>query len=166
MLVKLMPDYVKEHWDFLSLCVLYSLPEFAPRDEKLKARLFKSCMDGSLEMWTYTKEDDAGNPVLHIVGTTMIQGDPTIGNRDLLIYTFYLLNECPEEYWQDALGGLIKYAYAQQCNFVTAYTKRPRIVNFLRKMPHIGEISYFTLPVAKAIEGAKQPSIPDKGGSS
>lgn len=143
----LMPkEEVRKHWEFIYPCIHLSLPEFVPQDEKLKARLYAEVMEERLGVWVYISEMESENPTLHVVATTIIQEDPLIGNRDLLVYTFFKFTHTPEEYWQDGLARLLRYAKEIGCRNITAYTKKKTIADFLSKLRGIDCYRYFALP--------------------
>lgn len=147
MMVLLPKEQVKAHWEYIYPCILVSLPEFAPKDEKLKARLYKYAMEGILDVWAFIDDVNSDTPQIKVIATTMIQGDPVIGNRDLLVYTFFKFHKASEEEWQTGFAELVRYAKLNECLYVTAYTNKQKIIDMLDKVRGMQKTTYLSFPV-------------------
>lgn len=146
MMVLMPKEEVRKHWEFIFPCIYLALPEFAPKDEKVKARLFSEVMNDKLGVWAYISEASSENPKLHVIATTMVQGDAAIGNKDLLVYTFFKFNHTPDEYWQDGFATLLRYAKELGCGNITAYTRKKTMIEFGLSLRGGTCYHYFAIP--------------------
>jgi hypothetical protein len=132
-LIKFLPAQVAQAWNELSEYILFALPPTAKPNISRK-KLLESVNDGRLTFWVMT-EVRHGQPVkkLGVISTTLLT-DPVLGVRNLLIYSLATMANMPEEAWIEGLQALQKYAKANCCSAILAYSEVPQIISIVEKL--------------------------------
>jgi hypothetical protein len=115
-------------WDFIRPCILGALPPTVFETETVAANILKSLLLEELQCWFLYRRED-GKPVIYAVATTCIDSDSISGNRNLLLYSLYGLQQpIGESVWTVGLTGLLKYKDRMLCQNLIAYTDQEDVV--------------------------------------
>ena len=127
MLNKLLPNQISAYWDSLK----HGLEQSCPSDSFVDGESLNKClialMSGNLQAWFATTRVD--NKIeYHGNLITKILTDDITGRKSLLLVSLYLFKQAPQEIWIDAFETLRKFAVANDCKKITAYTTNPAVL--------------------------------------
>lgn len=144
MLVRLEPDQIVKQWPKLREGVRMGLPPTAVNDDDRMANVLSSLLSGRAQMWGIYQDSNLAGGVV-----TMVLVDETAGNRTLLIYCFFGYAPIARQSWQDSMMTLKKFAEAQGCEKMGAFTTHKGIVELLkRRIDGVTEQMYIDIPVS------------------
>jgi len=133
MLLRLTPDQVAYAWDGLKEPIRQTLlPHLSVTDEALN-NILAGITQGVSQVWVLTDEVDGKNRV-YAVGVTTFSVEGATGDKNLLIYSLYGFRFVPEKLWMEGLEGLKRFAKANGCGKLIAFTVVDRIVTIARSL--------------------------------
>lgn len=133
MLTKLLPDQVSKLWDVIKYAIEQSVPPVAGEQPDKMNRILSSILCGKMDVWaSYVKGNVNKFEGLAVTEFLYNESD---GTKNLLLYSIFGYN--PVEHRKTYLEGLItliKYAKANKCNMLCAYTKESGIVALANRL--------------------------------
>lgn len=130
-LIKLLEDQVAQYWEVIKYAIRQSLPPITyDSDEKLN-NLLEALLLGKLQCWVVSANPEDVKTEALI--TTRISEDEVSRTRSLLIYTLFSFKPLSEEVVNALRDGLLRYAKANKCSRVIAYTKDANVLSIATK---------------------------------
>lgn len=111
-------------WDILKGAIEESLPPDASSRNGRMNSILTAILTGKMECWLSYEKDEEGKVIegLLVILTAIII-DECSGGRYLSLYALAKLSEkVPEEAWAEGYVALMRYAKANQCDFILAHT--------------------------------------------
>lgn len=137
MLLKLLSNQITQYWSLISMTIKASLPPSTSLSVYAETELYKRLLIGVFQCWVGTESDFKPKAI----ALTTIISDPGTGDRSLLIYSLYSFSLVSNSEWSEWLEGLKKFAEAEGCKTISAYSNVPR-ANLIAQNAG-GEISQF-----------------------
>lgn len=133
MLTKLLPDQISKMWDLLRYCIEQSMPVNIEMHPNKMDKLLMSALNGKLEVWAaYRKEED--KVVFEGILVTRFVYDDATDSKNMLIYALYGYEKISEDTYLNGLKTIIKYAHANNCYQIIAYTDRENVVELVNQL--------------------------------
>lgn len=132
MLVKILKSKVAEVWSVIAPMIKLTVPSWSGNDERNLVNILEAMLDGSLVGWFgYTNEEE---PELVGLITTYFTYDIMGGDKSLTIYSLYGLYTIPKDVWMDGFSTIAKYAKANGCKHIIAYTDLNNVKSIAGKL--------------------------------
>lgn len=148
MLTKLIPEQIASYWDIIKEAVEKSLPPKVVEDQDNMNRILESLLLGNAQCWV-SHRYNGNSKVLEVILTTQIIYDSMTNTKSLLIYSIYGYGKSPNSSWIDGLKTLVKYAYANNCVQIIAYSNVEKIKKLVSRLGGDASYSFLTLPIRK-----------------
>lgn len=126
MLLRLLPDDMKNRWEEIKFAIYESLPLHTGERNNLMTDILTSILTEHLTVWvSYQVKDKVS--IIDSIATTMFayELDKT---KNLVIYTLYGYEHIPDESWIEAFDALLKWGTLHQCANLVWYTDNPQIL--------------------------------------
>lgn len=120
MLVKILKSDIPDYWKVLAPMIQIAIPEFYEKEERNMVNILEAMLDGSLIGWFIYSEGE--NPQVLGLVTTHFVFDAIGGNKSLMVYSLYGVNNIPKKVWLDGVRTLTKFARANDCRSISAFT--------------------------------------------
>ena len=131
MLTKLLPDQISKFWPIIRYAVEQSLPPMLGEHPDKTNRLLAACLSGSLEVWaSYIRREE--DVKFEAILVTQILYDDASNMKNLLLYCVYGYTVINEESWAEGYKTISKYAKAQGCSMIVAYSANEHIVELAK----------------------------------
>lgn len=129
-IVKLLPEQVSKYWDVIRAGILSTPSHIATMNSESIRNILKNILIGNVQCWAAIDEKE------EICGfvLTSLADDYVSNERFLNIYDLYLVKPLPREVWTAGIEALKKFAVANKCNKITAYTYYENIANIAKKL--------------------------------
>ena len=134
MLVKLLKTDIPKVWESIAPMIEEAVPIWVNKEEEnTMVKILESLMIGTLTGWLIQSQD--GSELLGM-GTTNIVRDEHSGAKTLIIYTLYSVSPKPvaSEIWVDGFDTIIRYAKAEGCTSIGAFTQESNVVALASSM--------------------------------
>jgi hypothetical protein len=127
----MLPDQIMNYWYEIKPYIEEALPE-DEREGILQVQ--EKILIDRLQCWLLLYEDGETHGAKAVVTTSIITDEFT-GAKRLLIYTISRINQFPIECWDLCYEKLLKYASANGCNRMVAFSEIPYV---LKKAESLG----------------------------
>jgi hypothetical protein len=127
-LVRVIPEKVMEYWYQIRECIVAALPPYIEATEQNFLKIQEQLLIGNLHCWMISD-----GIMVYGVATTRFTVDEISSQKNLLLYTVTLIEEHPEELWSDGLKTLGKFAIANGCRSILAYSSQPSVLHIAKK---------------------------------
>lgn len=118
MLVRLMPEQTAKYWEQIKFAVENSVPPTVRGTMNMNKVLY-SLESGRMVAWASVDE----GKIVAIVTTTIME-DSCTDTKNLLIYSVYgIAEQIGKKNWTDGYETLMKYAKAQGCAQLVAFSR-------------------------------------------
>jgi len=149
MLTKLLPEQVSKFWPIIKYSIEESLPPTVDEHPDKMNRILSSALSGITDVWAlYEKGEEIK---LEAVALTKLIEDDVSGTKSLLIYCLYGYNEVKEDEWEVGLKLLFKYAKANRCSRVVAYSSVPHLINMANKFGADTDYTFISFDLNKIV---------------
>ena len=127
---KLTPAQIAENWDVLREGFFSAMPSNTVGYESVRqtAMLDLAAQDFA-QVWVAL---DQGKPIAYAY--TIFHVDPVVRSKNLLVYAFFTLTRTKVNIWKDGVDTLLKFAKANGCLSVMAFTEEQSVVNMVRSV--------------------------------
>ncbi len=132
MLVKILKSRVSELWRVLAPMIQIAIPDLYQKEERNMVNILEAMLEGSLTGWFIYDEQE--EPQIVGLITTHFVYDAIGGNKSLMIYSLYGVNNMPKEVWFKGIKTLIKFAKANDCISVSALTQLSNVKSIAEKL--------------------------------
>ena len=146
MLVMLLPGQIAEKWDILRYGVEEAVPPTISSSPRVMNNILMSLLDGSAQCWVEYKVEEEKIVVYGFVITTIME-DFLSGVRNLLIYSLFGARPIEDDIWIRGLETMRKYARANGCEKVMAYSNIDRIEEIVKSLGGEIEWKFISFPV-------------------
>ena len=126
MLVLLLPSQISDKWNAIKYAISEAIPPTASESPEVMNNILMSLLNGSSQCWASYQDNGTVKSVDAILVTTIIE-DFVSGTKTLQIYSLYGTKPIDDVSWIEGLATLKKYAKANNCIKVTAYSNVERI---------------------------------------
>lgn len=125
MLVKLLKRDIINHWGMIEESFKH-----APNADQLydnRHKIMETLLIGKADVWCTIREDEIRTVLL----TSMIY-DPITLEKGILLYYTHALKPTEDIDWAEGIVTLKRYAKAEGCTHVVAYSKVPKVIEMAR----------------------------------
>ena len=105
-----------------------------------------SLLEGTAQCWVEYEEENGVNKVYGFLVTTFIS-DIISGTNNLLIYSLFSSRPITDDIWIKGLQTVRKYAKANKCEKIVAYSNVERIVEVVGMLGGNVEWQFISFPV-------------------
>lgn len=146
-LVKLYPEQVARHWEFLSPLIEAALPPISSNGTDRMLSIFESILAGNLDVVQFFQlnEDSSVAARAFAVVAEISNIDGT--GKQLLVYSIYSFDNVTKAEIVEGLKLLTNYAKGQGCDALTAYTNLPGLIAYFRRIGGSSDYSFIRLEV-------------------
>jgi len=148
MITKLLPDQIAKFWPIIKYAVEESLPPTTGDHPDKMNRVLSSMLSGSTKVWVSYKHPD--NKFEAVIVTKFIYDDDS-GTKNLLIYCLYGYEPISQDSWTEGAIALFKYAKANRCSMIVAYTANPLVVEIAKKYGADTSYTIITIDLSKIV---------------
>ncbi len=131
MLLRMLPDQVKDHWDEIKMAIYKSLPVYTGERSSLMNDILVSILTEQITVWVSYQMVDKVTVVDAIATTTFIHNEFS-KTKNLLIYTLYGYSNIPDASWIEGIDALSRYAKSEDCDHLIAYTDNQLMLKHAR----------------------------------
>jgi len=133
MITKLLPDQIAKFWDIIKYAIEESLPPIVTKDSDSMNRILSTLLSGKISCWvSYDKSEEISK--FNAVILTKIIFDDATYTKNLLLYSVYAYAEdqIASKFWMEGFAFMSKYALAQGCDRLIAYTDVPYLIEMAK----------------------------------
>lgn len=132
MLVKILKSKVDKVWSIIAPMIKRAMPNVFGTSDRNMVNVLESMLSGDLTgWWIYDEQDE---PQLLGLVTTHFTYDIHGGDKNLTVYTIYGINNIPKGIWMEGFKTLAKYAEANNCKDIIAYTSLEGVKSIASKL--------------------------------
>lgn len=132
MLLQLRPKDITKHWEGISEAISKSLPPITTASAERMTFILRSLLVEVMQCWVLCKPNVGKDTTdIYAIATTEYAIDPGSGTRNLLIFSLYSLQKIPQELWKDGYETLQKFAKANNCESIIAFTDVPAVIHLV-----------------------------------
>lgn len=124
MLTRLDPEQANEAWDSLKPLLSESLVPTVLPDQEAMWRVLEAILKEKLVIWVSDS----------LVVSTAIIEEFVTGQKNLLIYSFNIVNQTDMKPIAEGLQQVPRYARGYDCNNVVFYADNPKILKLARRL--------------------------------
>ena len=146
MLVMLLPDQIAEKWDLIKRGVEIAVPPTVSSSPRVINNILMGLLEGSAQCWVEYEVESKKNVVYGFVITTIME-DFLSGARNLLLYSLFGAKPLEDAIWVRGLETMRKYAKANGCEKVVAYSNVERIEEVVKSLGGKVEWKFISFPV-------------------
>jgi hypothetical protein len=147
MLIKLSSEQVANYWGFLKMGFKEALPPTVGCVPDRMSNMLTAFLTAKLECWVSVEKGESNNITGYIA--TEILKDEISGTRSLFIYAVYGLHNSKASTWLEGVETLKKYAQANKCHRIIAYSDVPSIISFIEKAGGAVNYRLLDIPILK-----------------
>lgn len=147
-MLKFYPEQVARHWDKIGHAIENSLPPITDSRKSLDRmnRILESILAGKMEVHLFVVHENE-RPIIYAVTTTAIIYPVDSDDKELLLYSVYASRTLGREIIFQGIELFKKYAKAQGCIAVSAYTNNEAIKKFFAMIGGGSSFTYLRLEV-------------------
>ncbi len=127
MLLRMLPDQVKEHWDEIKVAIFESLPIWTGERSSLMNDILVSILTEQMTVWVSYQTHDKIQIIDAIATTTFVYNEFS-KTKNMLIFTLFGYKLIPEKSWIEAVDAGTKYAKAHGCDNIVSYTDNEAVL--------------------------------------
>ena len=131
-LLQLLPDQVMKYWNTIKPCILQALPPYIFITDEVILHLQEKLLLGTLTCWVAI--DALNASTIYGFCTTEFILDPVVESKNLLVYTVSVVNDHPESMWEYCAKILLKYAKANGCEKIIAYSNNEHMLKISERL--------------------------------
>lgn len=132
MINKLLPEQISNLWDIIKYAIEESLPPIVTKNQDSMNRILASLLSGKMSCWiSYTKGEKESK--FDAVILTKIIFDDATYTKNLLLYSVYGYTKMEPRHWMEGFAFMSKYALAQGCDRLIAYTEVPYLIEMAKQ---------------------------------
>ena len=151
MLTLLTIEQVATYWDIIKYGLEQSLPPVVADHPDNLNRVLTSLLSGKSQCWaSYIREEGKG--IFEGILVTRVLFDDVSNTRNLLLYAIYGYTNINKSTWLDGLKTILKYAIAEKCAQIVAYTSAEYLVNLAASFGADTQYTFVSFNVNKAIQ--------------
>jgi len=148
MLTQLLPDQISHFWDIIKYAIEQSLPPITHEHPDKMNRILSSLISGKAQCWASYNKSEKEIKFEGIVVTRFLYDDVS-NTKNLLIYCLYGYQGVNKSSWLHGLRALTKYASANGCKKIIAYTDIPYIINIAQQLNGATSYTFLTFDIDK-----------------
>lgn len=143
----MLPEQVSAFWSIIKYAIEESLPPTVGDHKDKMNRILSSCLSGELEVWAgYDKNEDGSIRFEGIMITTFIY-DVGSNTKSLLMYCVYGYDKVSSETWAQGVAATHKYAKANGCQRIVAYTDIPYMIEKAKSFGADTRYTFISYPI-------------------
>jgi hypothetical protein len=148
MIIRMRPQLISKHWPELRAQLERALPPFTYGDPARMNNMLAELLNGGMQLWVALAERE-GTPGAVYVGVmaTTISEDECSRVRNLLVYALAGVRFMADEIWAAGLAALRKFAAAQGCHRIVAFSDSERVVEQWQRLGGAAQYRFLTLEV-------------------
>lgn len=146
MLIKLLPEQISKHWDFLKEAIERALPPVTGNSNRRMLNILEDMLTEKMHCWVNTNSKSGR---INAIATTQIVVDDISGEMHLLLYSLYGVEPLDKDSWAIAFGTVAKFAESMGCAKVTAYSANPHVVKMAEEFGGDTSYRYISFPLFK-----------------
>lgn len=126
MLIKLLPDQVEKHWDYIAYAVQKGLENVSSVELN---HVLQTIYENKMQVWLSSNKSNVQG-----IALTTLEADPALKRKSFVLYLFYRFSWMDKNDWFDGLDTLKAYAKSIGCDRVIAYTESPEVLKLAQAM--------------------------------
>ncbi len=147
MLVKLLPSQVGYYWDVIAPGIEKGLPPTSYGSDKVMSNILATLLSDNMQCWIITTSPEVnGSSIVGLVITRIVDGGPTL-IKNLEVYCLYAFKPMNNELWKDGFITLRKFAKANDCYRIIAYSDNVRVIEMVESLGGSSNYRFITLEV-------------------
>jgi hypothetical protein len=149
-LLKLSADQISRYWEDIKAAIIAAVPPLGTTDQGAVSQFLENLLMGRLQAWLLVEQQGEGERAvfnIKALAVTTVWRDLGTGAKNLLIYALYGYSFVEPALWKDGLGALKKFAEAEGCHQIVAFTKVPRVLQIVKELGGESEMRLVTLEV-------------------
>tara|TARA_R100000808_G_C2131725_1_gene140795 strand:+ start:902 stop:1486 length:585 start_codon:yes stop_codon:yes gene_type:complete len=135
-MLKLLPQQVSDNWDEIKQAILLANPAQSYMTAERLNNVLKSILLEESQCWALCDDLNPEDPKIHGICVTQIMMDNLADVRNLTIYALYSKKLLTGKMYLSLFLTLSKFAKANSCHRVMAYTEVPKIIDIVGKLPN------------------------------
>jgi len=132
MINRLLPEQVSKLWDIIKYAIEESLPPIVTKNSDSMNRILASLLSGKMSCWVLYTKNEGMNRFDAVVLTKIVFDDATY-TKNLLLYSVYGYAKMEPRHWMEGFAFMSKYALAQGCDRLLAYTNVPYLIEMAKQ---------------------------------
>ena len=137
MLVRVLPNQLKDHWELIDKAIVSAFPDTAM---VMKTALVRDLMLENAVCWFYMEQD-----IILAVFISRINNDYAVGRKTLTIVAAYGLEKLTPKVFIDSFKTAQAYGKGEGCKFLDFYTDNPRILEYANMFEAAWKSTYLQL---------------------
>ena len=151
MLTLLTLDQVSTYWDIIKYGLEQSLPPLVSDHPDKMNRVLSNLLTGKSQCWaSYIKEGETRK--FEGIVVTRVLLDDVSNTRNLLIYAVYGYDSVSNESYITGLKTLAKYAKANNCTQIMAYTNVAQVVDIAKSFGADSQYTFLSWNVSEIVQ--------------
>jgi len=127
MLLRMLPDGVKDRWDEIRPAIYESLPVHTGERNSLMNDILISILTEQMTVWVSYQIVDGNYIVDALVTTTFSYNiDKT---KNIVIYSLYGYGHMPDNSWVEGFDAISKWGKVHNCENIICYTDNDAVIN-------------------------------------
>lgn len=150
MLLKLSADQITRYWEDIKAALVSAVPPLAQADQGHVTQFLENLVMGRLQAWTLVEKKGEGEKATYDIKAlvvTTVWRDLGTGAKNLLIYALYGYSFVSPDLWKEGLEALKKFARAEGCHQIVAFTKVPRVIQIVEGLGGNSDTRLITLEI-------------------
>ncbi len=127
MLLRMLPDQVKDHWDEIKVAIYEALPAYTGERSSLMNDILVSILLEQMTVWVSYQMVDKVTVVDAIATTTFVHNEFS-KTKNLLLFTIFGYRDISEKSWIEGFDAGVKYAKTNGCDNIISYSSNPAIL--------------------------------------
>lgn len=137
MIIRVLPNQIKDHKDIIDKTMNDSFPETAMAT---KTSIYRDIMLDLVDVWFYMIGEE-----IKIVFITRLNNDYSVGRKTMTILASRAFTTVTEEMFVECFNTVKKVAKSKDCYFLDFYTDNKRIIEAAEMFPVFWKASYYQL---------------------
>ena len=141
MIIKLIPEQITDLWDSIRYGIIHAVaPLVDPTPDNIQDILCQ-LLRQDMQCWCVYEEGDKDKNIQGYI-ITSISIDINTKFRSLVIYSVFLYAKVDTETWADGMNLVERFALANDCTRIVAYTNNPTILSIAEKGGYNTDYTY------------------------
>ncbi len=132
MLLRLLPEQIAGHWDYIKFGIENSVPrDILRRGDKLN-NILESLLSSGMQCWWWVRDVDSDDPKVIAQVITTIYNDACSRTKTLRIYSLFGYENITPAEFVEGQGTLISYGKFMGCEELDAHTEDEQVCNLAK----------------------------------
>jgi len=148
MITRLLPEQISDHWNIIKHAVEQSLPPFVSDHPDKMNRVLSSLLSDKIACWAMYDRNEEG-AIFDAIILTKITFDDISHTKNFLLYSVYTFRPVTPNHWAEGFLFMSKYALANGCSRMIAYTKVPYLIEMANKYDADASFTFVSFDIGR-----------------